>query len=608
MTAARDPGRGDDAVIGVAFKWSLTVILMVAVVVFVAWVVRNRSPIENVIPKTVQAPQGPEEPPTSAPAIPFTRITEEAGIDFVHYTGATGEKLLPETMGSGAAFLDVDDDGDQDLLLVNSTDWPGTRCAGPDPTMALYLNDGAGGFTDVTRRWGLAVPLFGMGVAVGDIEGDGDQDLFITAVGSNHLFINEGGRFSDATMRAGVGGDPTAWSSCAGFFDADGDGDLDLIVGNYVVWSRDVDIEVGYTLNGTDRAYGPPNSFAGTVPWLYLNDGEGRFVERGEAAGIRVMNPATGEPMAKTLGLAIVDLDDDGRLDILLANDTVRNFLFRNLGEGRFEEIGSTAGVGFDSGGSATGAMGVDVADFRNDGHLGFVIGNFANEMTSLYVAQGDPWVFADESVIEGVGSPSRLRLTFGTLFFDADLDGRLDLIAINGHIEDAISQVQASQSHRQPAQLFWNDGRQGRATFALLGDDSVADLAAPVVGRGATTADIDGDGDLDLLITTNGGAPVLLRNDQNLAHHWLRVVLRGEGANPDGVGAVVSVEVDGRTQHRQVMPTRSYLSQVELPVTFGLGDHDGPVTLRVRWPDGVVQEIGSVEIDGIVEVRRTID
>ncbi len=251
---------------------------------------------------------------------------------------------------------------------MNSADWPWTERPGQEPTMALYLNDGAGGFTDVTRRWGLAVPLFGMGVAVGDVDGDGDEDLFITAIGSNRLLVNDNGRFTDATAAAGVAGDPDAWSSCAGFFDADGDGDLDLFVGNYVVWSRELDFEVGFTLNGTDRAYGPPTSFAGTVPWLYRNDGEGRFEEVGEVAGLRVKNPATGEPMAKTLGCGIADLDGDGRLDVLLANDTVRNFLFRNLGGGRFEEIGSAAGVGFDAAGGATGAMGVDVADFRNDG------------------------------------------------------------------------------------------------------------------------------------------------------------------------------------------------------------------------------------------------
>ncbi len=599
---------GDDAIIGVALRRSLMVAAAAAAVVVVVLAVRHRPPSDAVIAKRIEAPRELESASTVLPAIPFTDITGEAGIGFTHHTGAAGEKLLPETMGSGAAFLDVDNDGDQDLLLVNSSDWPWSGRSGPEPTMALYLNDGKGGFTDVTRRWGLAVPLFGMGVAVGDVEGDGDEDVFITAVGSNRLFVNDGGRFSDATAAAGVAGDEDAWSSCAGFFDADGDGDLDLIVGNYVVWSRELDFEVGFTLNGTDRAYGPPSSFAGTVPWLYRNDGAGRFEEVGEAAGIRVANPATDEPMAKTLGCGITDLDGDGRLDVLLANDTVRNFLFRNLGNGRFEEIGAAAGVGFDAAGSATGAMGVDVADFRNDGRLGFAIGNFANEMTSLYVAQGDPWVFADEAVIEGVGSPSRLRLSFGMLFLDADLDGRLDLLAANGHIEDAISEVQASQTHRQPAQLFWNAAIDGGATFVPLPDAAVGDLARPMVGRGAAYADIDGDGDLDVVMTANGGGPMLLRNDQDLGQHWLRVAIKGAGGNPRGIGAWIEVEAGGRRQRRQVMPTRSYLSQVELPVTFGLGGDDAPVMVRVVWPDGVVEEVGPVEVDRVVEVHRATE
>jgi hypothetical protein len=604
----RQPEPGDDAIIGVALRRSLTVAAAAAAVVVVVLAVRHRPPADAVIAKRIEAPRELDSTSMPLPTIAFTDITEEAGIGFTHHTGAAGEKLLPETMGSGAAFLDVDNDGDQDLLLVNSTDWPWTRGSRPEPTMALYLNDGAGSFTDVTRRSGLAVPLFGMGVAVGDVEGDGDEDVFITAVGSNRLFVNNGGRFSDATAAAGVAGDGDAWSSCAGFFDADGDGDLDLIVGNYVVWSRELDFEVGFTLNGTDRAYGPPTSFAGTVPWLYRNDGEGRFEEVGEAAGLRVANPATGEPMAKTLGCGITDLDGDGRLDVLLANDTVRNFLFRNLGGGRFEEIGAAAGVGFDAAGSATGAMGVDVADFRNDGRLGFAIGNFANEMSSLYVAQGDPWVFADEAVIEGVGSPSRLRLSFGMLFLDADLDGRLDLLAVNGHIEDAISEVQASQTHRQPAQLFWNAAIDGGATFAPLPDAAVGDLARPVVGRGAAYADIDGDGDLDVVVTANGGGPMLLRNDQDLGQHWLRVTLRDAGGNPRGIGAWIEVEADGRRLRRQVMPTRSYLSQVELPVTFGLGGRETAVMVRVVWPDGVVEEVGPVEVDRAVEVRRATE
>jgi len=607
MMASRNSDPGDDAIIGIVLRRSLMVVAAVATILLMVVLVRHRSPAERVIPKVVNVPRGLDSGPGATPSIAFTDVTKAAGIDFVHHTGATGEKLLPETMGSGAAFFDVDGDGDQDLLLVNSTDWPWSPGSTSEPTMALYTNDGAGNFTDVTRRWGLAMPIYGMGVAVGDVEGDGDPDVFITAVGSNHLFRNDGVRFHDVTEAAGVAGEADAWSSCAAFFDADGDGDLDLVVGNYVVWSRELDFEVGFTLNGTDRAYGPPTSFAGTVPWLYHNDGRGRFEEVGEAAGLRVSNPATGEPMAKTLGFGITDLDGDGRLDVLFANDTVRNFLFRNLGGGRFQEIGSASGVGFDAAGNATGAMGVDVADFRNDGRLGFAIGNFANEMSSLYVAQQSPWVFADEAVIEGVGSPSRLRLSFGMLFLDADLDGRLDLLSVNGHIEDSISQVQASQTHRQPAQLFWNTGGRGSSTFVQLPDGGVADLAKAVVGRGATAADIDDDGDLDLLITVNGGTPMLLRNDVE-GQHWLRVRLHGDDTHPGVIGARVEVEFDGRSQRRQVMPTRSYLSQVELPVTIGLDDHEEPVELRVIWPDGMVQEVGAVEINRMIDVRRNAD
>jgi hypothetical protein len=582
------------------------VLAAAVVVVGAVLFLRSATSRDIVIEKNIRPPEilGPGD--IEPPLIPFADITAPAGIAFVHRTGARGDKLLPETMGSGVAVFDVDSDGDQDLLFVNSTDWPWTEnpVAG---SMALYTNDGRGGFTDVTQDWGLGAPIYGMGVAVGDVDGDGDPDLFLTAVGANRLMVNEGTWFRDGTRTAGLAGDPRAWSTCAGFFDADGDGDLDLLVANYVQWSREVDFEVGFTLNGADRAYGPPTSFAGTVPWLYLNDGTGRFDEVGEKAGLRVVNPATGEPIAKTLGLAIDDLDGDGRLDVLLANDTVRNFVYRNLGGGRFEEMGVAAGVGFDPSGNATGAMGIDVADYRNDGLLGIAIGNFANEMSSLYVAQG-PWAFADEAVIEGIGSPSRLRLSFGMLFLDADLDGRQDLLTVNGHIEDAISQVQASQRHRQPAQLFWNTGRKGAATFLPLPEGSVADLARPVVGRGAAAADLDADGDLDVVVTTNGGSPTLLRNDQSLGHHWLRVVLRDAGANPAAVGALVELEADGITQRRRVMPTRSYLSQMELPVTFGLGRLSTGVTVRVSWPDGFTQEIDDVAVDRILEVRRRAD
>ena len=250
-------------------------------------------------------------------------------------------------------------------------------------------------------------------------------------------------------------------------------------------------------------------------PSLYRNDGDGRFTEVAAEAGLHVVNPDTGEPVAKSLGLALADIDGDGRVDILLANDTVRNFLFLNRGDWSFEEVGAEAGIAYDAAGNATGAMGVDVADVRDDGHLAFAVGNFANEMASFFVAQNEPVQFADEAMIEGIGSPTRLRLGFGAFFFDADLDGRLDLLFANGHIEDAIAQVQNSQSHRQPAQLFWNTGGGGGPTFAPVSDALLGDLPQPMVGRGAAYADIDGDGDLDVVLTANGGPARLLRNDQ---------------------------------------------------------------------------------------------
>ena len=539
-------------------------------------------------PPAEHRPAGPNLPEPTVSALPvlrFTDITREAGIDFVHEDGAYGERLLPETMGGGVAFLDYDNDDDQDLLFVNSATWPWRPAPATPSSPRLYRNRGDGSFEDVTETTALDVVLYGMGVAVGDYDGDGFVDIFVTAVGENRLFRNLGGqRFADVTVEAGVGGSPTAWSTSAAFADIDGDGDLDLFVCNYVAWSPEIDREVDYRLTGIGRAYGPPTDFPGSDSYLYRND-DGKFVDVSATAGIAVANPATGHPVGKALAVLPADVDGDHRVDFVVANDTVRYFLFLNQGEGKFREAGVDMGLAFDSGGAATGAMGVDAARFDDDGKLAVVIGNFANEMSSFYVSRPGERLFSDDAIVSGVGAPSRRALTFGVFFFDADLDGRLDVLASNGHVEPEIQRVQASQTYSQPTHLFWDCGVACPRRYALL--DRTGDLAEPIVGRGAAYADIDQDGDLDVVLTQVGGPAVLFRNDQALGHNWIRLRLASQSPNPHSLGAVVTAEVDGLRQVRVVNPARSYLSQVELPVTIGLGTSTHVDDLTVRWPSG---------------------
>jgi len=602
----------DDAVIGRVFRHSMMLLgVLGAVAVGVWWFSRKNDAPNATQPAIVTPAQTREGAPMAVPVIRFSDITQDAGIAFVRENGATGERLLPETMGGGCAFLDYDSDDDQDILLVNGAFWPNDPRSSDtnhvNPTLALFANDGKGQFTDTTKDSGLErLAAHGMGVAIGDCNGDGEVDVFATAVGRNHLFINQDGYFTDATETAGVGGDADQWGTSAGFFDCDNDGDLDLFVCRYVQWSREIDFAVNYQLTGVGRAYGPPKNFQGVDNVLYRNNGDGTFTDVSAQAGIQVRNPATQMPMGKALGVLPIDMDGDGSLDLFVANDTVQKFLFHNNGTGVFEEVGARWGTAFGRNGEATGAMGIDGAHYRNDTSLGVAIGNFANEMSSLFVSQGQRTMYADEAITEGIGAPTRLVLTFGVCFADFDLDGRLDLLQANGHIEDDINRVQASQQYAQPAQLFWNAGTQAKERFVELPADHVGDLARPIVGRGAAYADIDADGDLDVLLTQPRGAPLLLRNNQLTGHHWVRIRLRDPlAANHDAIGATIELSAGGVTQRRMVMPTRSYLSQVELPVTFGIGDETRVNTLHITWPDGAVQVVKDVTIDSLNIVYR---
>ena len=507
-------------------------------------------------------------------------MTAPAGLQFRHNSGAYGGKLLPETMGSGCAFIDYDDDGWQDILLVNGMDWPGHTKQ--RSTLRLYRNNRNGTFTDVTRAAGLDVEVYGMGVAVGDFNNDGFPDVFVTCVGQNRLFRNTGkGTFVDVTRASGLGG-REAFSTSAMWIDIDRDGLLDLFVCNYVRWTAAHDVFC--SLDGKQKSYCTPEAYRGETCWLFRNRGNGTFEDVTATCGIF-------DSSSKSLGVALIDYDQDGWPDIFVANDTQPNKLYRNLRNGRFRDVALEAGVALSEDGKARAGMGVDAADFDGSGRPGLAVTNFDNEMIGLYRPQSGG-TYVDVANRSGVGVASLTRLGFGCVFADLDLDGALDLVVANGHIDETVRNIRGNVGYAQPPLLFLN---QGNATFRDVASLAGNGFAQPRVGRGLACGDFDRDGDVDLLMTTNNGPAVLFRNDQSSGNRSVRFKLIGTQSNRDAIGATVRLFHGGTSQSRVVRSGSSYLSQSELPVTFGVGRRDVIDRVTIAWPSGRSEEFTKV-------------
>jgi enediyne biosynthesis protein E4 len=514
------------------------------------------------------------------PGFRLVDVTAAAGVSFQHNNGAYGAKHLPETMGPGCAFLDYDGDGWLDILIVNGMDWP--VLGRERSTLSLYRNNGNGTFTDVTERAGLSVPMYGMGVAVADYNNDGFPDILITAVGQNRLFQNNGkGHFTDVTEKAGLGG-RNAFSTSALWFDFDRDGLLDLFVCNYVKWSPEHDVFC--SLDGKSKSYCTPEAYPGSTSWLFRNRGNGTFEDVTAKSGIF-------DTSSKSLGVAMLDYDNDGWPDLLVANDTQPNKLYRNQRNGTFEDVAVRAGVAFSEDGKARAGMGIDVADFDNNGAPGIAITNFDKEMMALYRPTRNG-VYADSALKSGVGTASRQSLGFGCLFLDANLDGRLDLLAVNGHIDDTVRNLGHNATYAQPPHLFLNEGG---GTFLDCAGRLGAAFSTPKVARGLAYGDFDRDGDLDLLITTNHGPSYLYRNDITSGNRSIRIRLIGTKSNRDGIGSTVRLFTPDGTQSRMVKTGSSYLSQSELTVTFGLGHREKADRVVVIWPNAYTQEFKNI-------------
>ncbi len=526
---------------------------------------------------------------SSAQAVRFRDITSQAGIHFSHNNGAFGKKYLPETMGPGVAFIDYDNDGWPDILLINGRNWPGH--VGTASTPKLYHNNRNNTFTEVTHKAGLDISIYGMGAAIGDYDNDGFDDIFITALGQNHLFHNNGNdTFTDVTKSAGMLG-PQEFSTSAAWVDYDNDGKLDLVVANYVQWSEKGDLYC--TLDGTHKSYCTPESYKGTSARLWHNLGSGKFEDATQKAKLY-------EPTSKSLGVAILDVDGNGWPDILLANDTQPNKLYINKRDGTFEEKGVAAGIAFSEDGVARAGMGVDATDYDRTGRPSIIITNFANQMLSLYHNEGNG-LFVDNAPTSEVGRATLVTLGFGCFFFDYDNDGWQDIFVADGHIENQIEKVQKRVAYAEPPHLFRNlDGKKFEEVTQSLG----AEFAAPKVARGAAYADINNDGALDVLLATNGGRAHLFRSE-GTTNRSLRIKVVGTKSNRDGIGAVVRVVSGKDDQTKTVHSGSSYLSQSELTLTFGLNGATKADSVEIRWPSGQIDKIGGLAVGQTIAVQE---
>jgi hypothetical protein len=523
-------------------------------------------------------------------SVRFVDITQKAGIRFVHNSGAKGKKYLPETLGAGCAFVDLDGDGWADILLVNGRDWTTTR--GQRSLPGLYRNNHDGTFTDITRGSGLDIEMFGMGVAVADYDNDGRPDVYITSLEGDHLFHNEGhGHFRDVTAASGIHN--ADFGTSAAWLDYDRDGMADLVVGNYVDWHLGKDLWC--SLDGATKSYCTPESYKGRSVKLFHNRGGGKFEDVTTKAGL-------ADDTSKSLGIVVLDYNGDGWPDIFISNDTQPNKLYRNNANGTFTEEGMQAGVAYGEDGVARGAMGADAADYDSSGRPHLLVGNFANEMMGLYHNEGKG-LFVDEAPASTIGRSSLLCLTFGTFFFDYDLDGHPDIFAANGHIEPDINRIQPKVRYKEAPLLFRNVGH-GR--FQDVSAAVGADFERPIVARGAAYADFDHDGDLDVLISTNDGPPVLLRNDGGNKNDWICVRLSGVKSNSSGLGAVVRVESPSGKQWGVVHSGSSYCSQSDLALTFGLGSDHSISALSVEWPSGVKQRFNNVATNQLLKIDES--